>query len=196
MTKVELVNKIIDEGNRLTYEEFLKIGPSDFVFELFSGLIEKRFIEETEDGVYVLRCERAQLTFFVNTLFDDGKIKNADELDRGATLSIRLENPTTDGFDAEVSSLSCFKDLLAEMLKAGRNEQLEKIMLYPHMMNSFKSVSEVDEGRSVFILENGGKNVVVGFEQKFKDVPELRDMFSFSEKPVFLVTICTSFGFF
>lgn len=196
MTKDELKSKIIREKNRLTYESFLTLAPDDFVFDFFNGLIARRFIEETEEGVYNLVCDPAELNAYIDERFESSGIKNVDDLDKGATLSIRVENPSHGGFDAEVSSLSCFKDLISEMLKDDKTEQLKKIMLHPSMVNSFRFVSEVNNERSVFLLKCDGKEIVVGFEQQFKDVPELRKMFSLSEKPVFLVTIYTTFGFF
>lgn len=196
MTKDELKSKIISEKNRLTYESFLTMAPDDFVFNFFNGLIARRFVEETEEGVYNLVCAPTELNAYIDERFESSGIKNVDDLDKGATISIRVENPAHGGFDAEVSSCSCFKDLISEMLKDDKTEQLKKIMLHPSMVNSFRFVSEVNDERSVFLLKCDGKEIIVGFEQQFKDVPELRKMFSLSEKPVFLVTIYTTFGFF
>ncbi len=196
MTKDELKSKIIREKNRMTYESFLTIAPDVFVFNFFNGLIARGFIEEVEDGVYNLVCVNEELNAFIDEQFESGGIKNVVDLDKGVTISIRVENPAHGGFDAEVSSHSCFKDLISEMLKDDKTEELKKIMLHPNMMNSFRFVSEVNDERSVFLLKCDGKEIIVGFEQQFKDVPELRNMFSLSEKPVFLVTIYTTFGFF
>lgn len=190
MRKNELINKIIEESNGLTFESFLSIYPGDAVFSLFTELIRGQIIKETdESGCYRLVCDRTVLEKFADKFLPKEKIKCGTELDSGVSLLVRLENPAHAGLDIEVCSFETLKQIVENALASGRKTELRKLVLNARNRRDIEDISDIDFDRSTFVLANAEEEVKVSCDVALNEIPEIKRLYVKDVKPIFFVAL-------